>query len=98
MENLTESEIEFLAWRSVLDRLDEGRRERLTQLLKSQFARPITVQQHIVRLERALSADYSKVSTAQHIDALEASLEEAISTLKNLANQQAAVPGPKRPG
>jgi hypothetical protein len=72
----------LLAWKPVLDALDDRRRERLKDLLKTHLTRPLTAQQRIAEWERVLSADYSRIPAERHIATLEAALEEAITVLK----------------
>ena len=86
MESLPETDIEFLAWQSVLERLDEKRRARLKELLREQRSHPATLQQRINRWEKELSMDESGMSADLHVAALEACLEEAIATVKALAH------------
>ena len=87
MENPSDSCDPLLAWKSVLDSLDDKRRERLKDLLKTHLARPLTVQQRIAKWEKVLSADYSRIPAEQHIATLEASLEEAITALRRRATE-----------
>ena len=84
MESLSATDIELLAWQSVLERLDEKRRERLKDLLREQRSRPATLQQRIKRWEKELSAN-AGISADWHVAALETCLEEAIATVKELA-------------
>ncbi|WP_226842550.1 hypothetical protein [Acidithiobacillus thiooxidans] len=73
----------MLAWKSVLDSLDDRRRERLKDLLKTHRSRPLTVQRRIAKWEKMLPANYSRIPAEQHIAALEASPEKAITILKD---------------
>ena len=87
MENPSDSCDPLLAWKSVLDSLDDKRRKRLKDLLKTHLSRPLTAQQRIAKWEKVLSADYSRIPAEQHIATLEASLEEAITALRRRATE-----------
>ncbi len=78
------------AWKSVLDSLDDKRRERLKDLLKTHLSRPLTAQQRIAKWEKVLSADYSRIPAEQRIGILEDSLEEAITVLKERVREQSS--------
>lgn len=80
----------LLAWKSVLDSLDDRRRERLKDLLKTHLSRPLTAQQRIAKWEKVLSADYSRIPAEQHIATLKASLEKAIIVLKERVREQSS--------
>ncbi|MBE7569136.1 hypothetical protein [Acidithiobacillus sp. HP-2] len=80
----------MLAWKSVLDSLDDRRRERRKDLLKTHRSRPLTVQRRIAKWEKMLPADYSRIPAEQHIAALEASPEKAITILKERVREQSS--------
>lgn len=76
----------LLAWKPMLDSMTGGRRERLKELLREHLSRPLTAQQRIAQWEKVLSEDYSQIPAEQHKAILEASLEEAITVLKDLVH------------
>ncbi|MHB1279872.1 MAG: hypothetical protein ACYCYL_01320 [Acidithiobacillus sp.] len=88
MKGHPEPGIELQAWTPILDALDDKRRQRLIDLLGWHMSHPMTVEQQIRKWENVLSA--SGIPAEQHIATLEASLEEAITVLKERVREQSS--------
>ena len=83
---MSDADIELLAWKSVLENLGEKRRKRLLELLNEQNARPKTIQQRIIRWEKIIGMTGYEMPDTSRIGVLESCLEEAISVIKKMAS------------